>query len=235
MAWVNVIGAGGALLGAMSSGDEQQQATEQKKTPWEPAQPWMKQNLESGQKLQGYMEQNPFNATQKQGYQSLLTGVDQFNQGIAPGLFGMANNLAGSSYSRQKGGAPGSGGGYGGAVQPGGMTQRSAGIFPTAPLQAQPYGQINWDAQNPFSKNNPNAIAGTPTPAAPAPAANPLESLTPDQLNKLLILLSGGNVGGLLNLDAGGGGPGASGSGNAGSGGTGGVGGGVGGTDGSGD
>lgn len=192
MAWVAVIGAGGALLGAMDSGDQQQQSTEQKKTPWEPAQLWMKQNLQRGQDLQGYMEQNPFNPTQKQGYQSLLTGIDQFNQGIAPGLFGMANNLAGSSYSRQRGGAPGSVAGYGGAIQPGGMSQRSAGIFPTQALQAQPYGQVNWDAQNPYSKNNPNGIGGTPAPAAAqASTGMGLEGLTPEQLEKLLIMLSG--------------------------------------------
>jgi hypothetical protein len=196
----------------MDSGD-QQQSTEQKRTPWEPAQPWMKQNLETGQNLQRYLEQNPFNATQKQGYQSLLTGVDQFNQGIAPGLYGMANNLAGSTYSRQRGGAPGSAAGYGGPVQPGGMSQRPGNIFPTQALQAQPYGQINWAAQNPFSKDNPNGIGSTPAPAAAPAGTNPLEGLTPEQMNLLLQMLGEGSIGGLLMQDMGGGGGGAGGAG----------------------
>lgn len=158
MAWAAVIGAGGALLGSMNSGD-QQQSTEQKKTPWEPAQPWMKANLQSGQDLQQYMQANPFNAQQKTGYQNLFGGIDQMNQQIAPGLMGLANNLIGSSYQRQKGGAPGSAAGYGGAVQPGGLMRNSnAQVFPTSP-SGQAHGLLNWDAMNPYSTANPAGIA----------------------------------------------------------------------------
>ena len=160
MAWAAVIGAGGALLGSMNSGDgDSQQSTEQKKTPWEPAQPWMKANLQSGQDLQKYMQANPFNAQQKVGYQNLFGGIDQMNQQIAPGLMGVANGLMGSSYQRQKGGAPGSAAGYGGAVQPGGLLRNSTPqVFPTAP-SGQAHGLLNWDAMNPYSPANAGGIA----------------------------------------------------------------------------
>ena len=158
MSWAAVIGAGGALLGSMDSGD-QQQSTEQKKTPWEPAQPWMKANLQSGQDLQQYMQSNPFNSQQKIGYQNLFGGIDQMNQQIAPGLMGLANTLIGSSYQRQKGGAPGSAAGYGGAVQPGGLMRNSnAQVFPTSP-SGQAHGLLNWDALNPYSPANAGGIA----------------------------------------------------------------------------
>ena len=160
MAWAAVIGAGGALLGSMNSGDgDSQQSTEQKKTPWEPAQPWMKANLQSGQDLQKYMQANPFNAQQKVGYQNLFGGIDQMNQQIAPGLMGVANGLMSSSYQRQKGGAPGSAAGYGGAVQPGGLLRNSTPqVFPTAP-SGQAHGLLNWDAMNPYSPANAGGIA----------------------------------------------------------------------------
>ena len=152
------VGLGSAALGAMGSGDSQQ-STEQKKTPWEPAQPWMKANLQSGQDLQKYMQANPFNAQQKVGYQNLFGGIDQMNQQIAPGLMGVANNLMGSSYQRQKGGAPGSAAGYGGAVQPGGLLRNNAPqVFPTAP-SGQAHGLLNWDAMNPYSPANAGGIA----------------------------------------------------------------------------
>ena len=158
MGWVNVIGAGASLLGAMDSGDSQQ-STEQKRTPWEPAQPWMKANLQSGQDLQQYMQKNPFNAQQKIGYQNLFGGIDQMNQQIAPGLMGVANGLMSSSYQRQKGGAPGSAAGYGGAVQPGGLLRNSTPqVFPTAP-SGQAHGLLNWDAMNPYSPANAGGIA----------------------------------------------------------------------------
>lgn len=171
------VGLGSAALGAMGSGD-QQQSTEQKKTPWEPAQPWMKANLQSGQDLQQYMQKNPFNAQQKIGYQNLFGGIDQMNQQIAPGLMGVANNLMGSSYQRQKGGAPGSAAGYGGAVQPGGLMRNSnAQVFPTAP-SGQAHGLLNWDAMNPYSTSNPAGIAKQQT-------KNP-EQMTNDEIQAMI-------------------------------------------------
>ncbi len=170
------VGLGSAALGAMDSGD-QQQSTEQKKTPWEPAQPWMKANLQSGQDLQQYMQKNPFNAQQKIGYQNLFGGIDQMNQQIAPGLMGVANGLMGSSYQRQRGGAPGSAAGYGGAVQPGGlMRNNTPQVFPTAP-QGPAHGLLNFEAMNPYSPANAGGIA--------AQTKNP-EQMTNDEIQAMI-------------------------------------------------
>ena len=160
----------------MGSGDSQQ-STEQKKTPWEPAQPWMKANLQSGQDLQQYMQKNPFNAQQQIGYQNLFGGIDQMNQQIAPGLMGVANGLMGSSYQRQRGGAPGSAAGYGGAVQPGGlMRNNTPQVFPTAP-QGPAHGLLNFEAMNPYSPANAGGIA--------AQTKNP-EQMTNDEIQAMI-------------------------------------------------
>lgn len=199
MSWAAVASIGGAVIGGMSSGDSQQ-STEQKKTPWEPAQPWMKANLQSGQDLQKYMQANPFNAQQKIGYQNLFGGIDQMNQQIAPGLMGFANNLMGSSYQRQRGGAPGSAAGYGGAVQPGGIMRNSnAQVFPTAP-SGQTHGLLNWDAMNPYSPANAAGIAKQQT-------KNP-EQMTNDEIQAMIDDIikgktGGGNSSGSLYGDAG--------------------------------
>ena len=186
MSWAAVASIGGAVIGGMSSGDSQQ-STEQKKTPWEPAQPWMKANLQSGQDLQQYMQKNPFNAQQKIGYQNLFGGIDQMNQQIAPGLMGFANNLMGSSYQRQKGGAPGSAAGYGGAVQPGGLLRNNAPqVFPTAP-QGPAHGLLNWDAMNPYSPANAGGIA--------TQTKNP-EQMTNDEIQAMIDDIIKGKTGG---------------------------------------
>jgi len=195
------VGLAGAAAGAMSSGD-QQQTTEQKRTPWEPAQPWMKANLQSGQDLQQYMQKNPFNAQQKIGYQNLFGGIDSMNQQIAPGLMGMANNMMGSSYQRQRGGAPGSAAGYGGAVQPGGlMRNNTPPVFPTTP-QGPAHGLLDFEAMNPYSAQNPAGIA-TQQPVNP-------EQMTNDEIqamiDKMIKGKTGGNSDGSLYGDAGSGG-----------------------------
>lgn len=195
------VGLGSAALGAMGSGDSQQ-STEQKKTPWEPAQPWMKANLQSGQDLQQYMQKNPFNAQQQTGYQNLFGGIDQMNQQIAPGLMGVANGLMGSSYQRQRGGAPGSAAGYGGAVQPGGlMRNNTPQVFPTAP-QGPAHGLLNFEAMNPYSPANAGGIA--------AQTKNP-EQMTNDEIQAMIDDIikgktGGGNSPGSLYGDAGSGG-----------------------------
>ena len=146
----------GAGLGALSSSGDTTKTDTSKKEPWGPAQDWMKANLKTGQNLQNYYEQNPFNQQQKTGYQNSFTGLDNFNQNMMPGLMDFANNMMTSRYERQRGGPAGSGAGYGGGVVPGGM--RSGGNGPFSAPQMQSYGLLDWNALNPFA----NGVAGTP-------------------------------------------------------------------------
>jgi hypothetical protein len=140
--------------------------------------------------LQGFYQKNPFSDQQKIGMQNQLGMADQFNSQMMPGLMDFANKGMTSSYQRGAGGAPGSMAGYGGAQRQPGLLSSGAGPF-SAP-KTQGFGLIDWDAQNPYSKNNPNGIGGTPAPAAAqASTGMGLEGLTPEQLEKLLIMLSG--------------------------------------------
>ena len=152
---VSLIGAGAGLLAGGQSSKQTQTAD---KSPWEPAQPWIKSNLATGQDLQSHYQQNPFNAQQKTGYQNLFSGVDNFNQNMAPGLMNFANQGMTQSYQRQRGGAPGSMAGYGGAVQPGGLLGNGMpGAF-SAP-RSQSFGLLNLDDQNPFKAGGTMAVA----------------------------------------------------------------------------
>ena len=146
----------GAGLGALGSSGDTTKTDTSKKEPWGPAQDWMKANLKTGQNLQNYYEQNPFNQLQKTGYQNSFTGLDNFNQNMMPGLMDFANQMMTSRYERQRGGPAGSGAGYGGGVVPGGM--RSGGVGPFSAPQMQSYGLLDWNALNPFA----NGVAGTP-------------------------------------------------------------------------
>ncbi len=138
---------GGALLGGLTSGDKTASQTTTRE-PWGPAQPWIKDNIATGQALQKWYQQNPFNAQQKAGMQNTLTDADTFRGSIAPGLLDFANGMMGGQYQRQKGGAPGSGAGYGGAVAPGGYTRGTSGPFSVAP--GQMFGLLDFNAINPF-------------------------------------------------------------------------------------
>jgi hypothetical protein len=137
---------GGSLLGGALGGQDSTQTAS--RDPWGPSQEWLKSNLQTGQKLQDYYQQNPFNQQQKTSYQNLFNGIDGYNQSM-PGLLNFANNAMGSNYQRQRGGEPGSGAGYGGNVQPGGLL-RGPGAF-VAP-QTQANAPIDWNAQNPFKR-----------------------------------------------------------------------------------
>ena len=146
----------GGLLGGDSSGGSTSQAT-QSKNPWEPAQPYLLQDLKTNQDLQSYYTKNPFNAHQKVGMQNTLGDADHFRSSIMPGLMDFANRGMTGGYQRQTGGAPGSGGGYGGAVRPGGLLQGGQGAF-SAPSGGL-FGQVDWQASNPFTNGHMQAIA----------------------------------------------------------------------------
>lgn len=142
----------GGLLGALGSKDTKT-AAEQTKAPWAPAQPYMLKNLQNESDLQDYYKKTPFNTQQQQGYSNLFGDIGNFRDNVMPGLMDFANKGMTSSYARQTGGAPGSGGGYGGDVRPGGMSQSGQGPFSVA-RGAQPQQNTMLDlngAQNPFA------------------------------------------------------------------------------------
>lgn len=167
------IAIGGAGLGLLSSGGDKNGgagASSAQRTPWAPAAPYLEANLKTNSDLQNFYQQNPFNAQQKTGLQNTLTDADHFRSSVAPGLMSFANGAMGSNYQRQAGGAPGSGAGYGGerrTMQSApAITPTAQGAFSTAPT-GQAFGQIDWNANNPFSAQN------KPVAAAPAAAAIP--------------------------------------------------------------
>lgn len=132
----------GAALGALAGSQDSTVSSTASKTPWAEAAPWMKANLAAGQALQQQYAANPFNDQQKAAYQNLFNGVDNFNQNTMPALTAFANNGMNSSYQRQRGGAVGSGGGYGGAVQPGGLLASNVNQLRAPSMGA--LGQIDW-------------------------------------------------------------------------------------------
>lgn len=105
MAWAAVagaaIGAVGSSMGGGGGGGGSQTAS---KEPWAEAAPWIKDNIKTGQDLQRYYQQNPFNSLQQTGYQNQFSDLDQFRNQMAPGLMNFANKLMGSNYQRASAG-----------------------------------------------------------------------------------------------------------------------------------
>lgn len=152
----------GGVLGAVGSSGSTTNTQTATRDPWGAAQPFMVKNLEDEAKLKAYYQQNPFNAQQQAGLNNTFADADNFRGKVAPGLLDFANNAMTSSYSRQTGGAPGSGGGYGGLLQPGGRSGGGAGPFSVA--QGNSFGQVDFAKSNPFT----NGAIPAPAPAAPA-------------------------------------------------------------------
>lgn len=158
----------GGLLGAAGGGSSTTQAT-QSRDPWGPAQPYILGNLQKEASLQDYYAKTPFNAQQQQGYSNLFGDNQNFRDNIAPGLMNFANQGMTQGYQRATGGPVGSGGGYGGARVPGGMTQGGAGPFSVnrgAVSGQNSLLDLN-GAQNPYS----NGAIIPPKTAAANPAA----------------------------------------------------------------
>lgn len=76
---------GGIIGGKSSSGTQQGGTQTVNRDPWAPAQPWLKQNLETGQALQNQYAANPFNVQQQAAYGNLASGNDYLNR-LAPSL-----------------------------------------------------------------------------------------------------------------------------------------------------
>jgi hypothetical protein len=178
MSWVAVGStvAGAVVSNSMNKGG-QQATTETKREPWDKAQPYILDSLKKGQELQRFYEKTPFNQQQIQSYSDLFNDQQNFRNNTMPGLMDFANRGMSSTYQRQTGGAPGSVGGYGGAVRPGGLLQSGPGAF-AAPVKntgqvGQPNGLLDLNgAQNPFAA----------TPAAPVAPVDPMAGIDPDTL-----------------------------------------------------
>jgi len=114
------------LLSALGIGGGSESSGSTDKNPWAGAIPWIQNNMVAGQNLQNQYAAQPFNDLQKQQYSNLFGDINRYRDTIAPGLMDFAGGLMGRQYQRQRGGAPGSGAGYGGAVRPGGLLQSGA-------------------------------------------------------------------------------------------------------------
>ena len=171
----------GSVVGGLMSDDSQQSQTASKE-PWKDAAPWLRENLRTGQGLQNYYQQNPFNPQQQTAYQNIFGDLDAFRNQMAPGLMGFANKLMGGSYQRggSTAGANGGasmGGLLGGGQQGGQQAPQSmqGGLFQVP--QGQSYGKIDWAAQNPFTN-------GSIDPAAAAPDAKTVQELVAAELER---------------------------------------------------
>ncbi len=140
-----------SVLGALAGGSSTGSSKSEQREPWGPAQGFIKDQIANGQTLSDYYKQNPFNQQQKAGIQNTLTDADQFRNQVLPGLMQFANGAMGGQYQRQKGGAPGSGGGYGGGIIPGGYSPGQGNTFAMAP--GQNFGILDFASMNPFKRS----------------------------------------------------------------------------------
>lgn len=132
----------GAVVGGLMSdgggGGSQQTAS---KEPWAPAAPWIKDNIRTGQDLQRYYQQNPFNPLQQSAYQNYFADQDNYRQSIAPQMNALAQRLMG-------------GGTYTGRAQPQGGMQGGLLSMPTVAPNTRSYGLLDFTQLNPFTATN---------------------------------------------------------------------------------
>ena len=90
--------AGSVVGGLMSDGGGSSQTAS--KDPWGPAVEPLTNSLATGQDLERYYQQTPFNPLQQQGYQNLYSDLDQFRSQLSPQLMQFANSMMQSNYQR---------------------------------------------------------------------------------------------------------------------------------------
>lgn len=141
----SVLGGASALGGLLGGGNKNGGAgvVTGTKAPWEPAQKYLLQNLETNKQLQDYYAQNPFSDTQKTQYQGLLDTLAN-NQAAGSGLLNWASNF--------------------GQSKRGVMPEMTA--LPTGTKAAA----IDWEGMNPY-KQTPAAAPAAQAPAAAAPGS----------------------------------------------------------------
>ena len=146
--------AGSAVSGAMSGDGDSQESTTSK-APWAEAEPWIKDNIATGQQLQQYYQQNPFNQIQRGALQNTLSDQDYYRNTLMPGLMALIGQPRAGGNSLSALGIPqGSvGGQQQGLLGAKGTPLQSLFQVPQASNRA---GLIDWAALNPHSaQNNP--------------------------------------------------------------------------------
>lgn len=92
----------GAVVGGLMGGDSQGGTQTMSKEPWEAAAPWLKQNIQTGQDLQAFYQNSPFNALQQQAYAQLL-GQNNYVQSALPGLLQQFSQHSGYDMANPSG------------------------------------------------------------------------------------------------------------------------------------
>lgn len=90
----------GSVVGGLMGGDSGGEQQTNTKEPWEPARKPLINSLNTGQDLERYYQQTPFNSLQQQGYQNLYSDLDQYRNQVQPGLMNFANQMMTSNYQR---------------------------------------------------------------------------------------------------------------------------------------
>lgn len=103
--------AGAAVGGMMSGGGGG--GGEVNKAPWGPAQKPLQNSLNTGQGLEAYYQQNPFNPMQRVAYQNLFGDLDNFRNVMAPEAMAFNNRMMNTNYQRKPAGTE-----LGGAFNP---------------------------------------------------------------------------------------------------------------------
>lgn len=106
----------GAVVGGLMSDDQQASASRE---PWAPAQPWLKEQIATGQKLQNYYQENPFSPLQQQAYRNLFSNIDNFSTNVQPSLLNLVGKyLPGGSPLSQSGAGQSQNAAQAGSAQP---------------------------------------------------------------------------------------------------------------------
>lgn len=186
--------AGAVVGGLMSDGGGGSQTAS--KTPWEPAIKPLTNSLETGQALERYYQQTPFNPLQQQGYQNLYSDLDQFRNQLSPQLMQFANSMMQSNYQRGPRNSQVEAMGRPMQMQmpqqyqtkpmqmPGGLLAAPQSTMPQSGLlgafqapSAGNYGPLNFTELNPFTSANG-------IPPAPVEAAKPKPTADEEELER---------------------------------------------------
>lgn len=119
----------GGLIGGLLGGSDSGGGQEVNKAPWDPAIKPLQNSLTTGQALETYYQQNPFNPLQQVGYQNLVSDLDNFRNVMAPQAMAFNNRMMNTNYQRKPAGTE-----LGGAFTPINASQ----FLP--PEQRQPQG-----------------------------------------------------------------------------------------------
>ena len=182
----------GAVVGGMMSdgGGGQQTAT---KDPWGPAQKPLQNSLTTGQALENYYQQNPFNPLQQAGYQNLFADLDNFRNVMAPQAMAFNNRMMNTNYQRKPAGTE-----LGGAFNP----INAAQFLP--PEQRQPQGGMGSSGGGEVLSTRPTQIDPSQYYSGlPSSGGGEVVSTKPTQIDPSQYYSGGAQGGGLSGVMAG--------------------------------